>query len=205
MKKIILSLFVALLFSTNVNADTNLDKEVKKIRFAVTNIAHMDIDKKAAYDELLTKTDGLIKEYPQNNTLKTWKATALSSQAKFLGLSALSNVKKARKILEEVVKNDKLKNDATAYYMLGILYYKAPAWPVAFGNDKKSKKYFDQAFAIEDNLDTNFRYGEFLLNQGDEKEALIYLKKAASFKNRENRKEDELKKRDINNLISEIK
>jgi tetratricopeptide (TPR) repeat protein len=205
MKKIILILVVGLFFVDISYADTNVNDEIKHIRFEVTNIAHSNLDKKQAYDLLLAKADNLIKEFPENDSFKIWKATILSSQAKFLGLSALSNVKEARKILEKAVANDKLKTNATAYYMLGILYYKAPAWPVAFGNDKTSKKYFMEALKIEDNMDTNFRYGEFLINQGETKEALKYLEKALSFQNRKDRKEDELKRKDINNLISEIK
>lgn len=203
MKKFMLILFISFFVVNNANA--NLSEEIKNIRFEVTNIAHSDFDKKVAYDELIKRTDNLIKKFPENDTLKIWKATMFSSQAKFLGLSALSNVKEARKILEKVVENDKLKNDATAYYMLGILYYKAPSWPIAFGDDKKSKEYFLEALKIEDNIDTNYRYGEFFINQGNKKEALKYLEKALSFENRKDRKEDELKRKDINKLISVIK
>jgi len=205
MRKIILIALASLFLANHANAKLNLDNEISKIRFDVTNIAHSDLDKEKAYNDILAKTNLLLKQLPDNDELKVWKATILSSQAKFLGLSALSNVKQAKKLLENAIKNDRLKEDPTAYYMLGILYYKAPVWPVAFGNDKKAKNYFMQALKISDNIDTNYRYGEFLIDQGKKDEALIYLRKAVSFENRENRKEDELKKLDIRKLIFEIK
>ena len=50
----------------------------------------------------------------------------------------------------------------SAYTSLGTLYFKAPSWPISFGDDKKAEVMLKQALAINpDGIDSNFFYAEF--------------------------------------------
>lgn len=67
----------------------------------------------------------------------------------------------------------------SAYTSLGSLYYKAPAWPISFGDNKKAESNLKQAITLNpDGIDPNFFYGEFLFEQGQMSKAKTVLQHA---------------------------
>lgn len=186
------------------------DEEIAQIRYNVTAIEHIyskndNAGKTRAYEELIKKADKLVVQYPDRAEPYVWEGIALSAQAKYKGIGAISNVNTAKALLEKSVKINPDASGAAGLNALGMLYYKVPAWPVSFGNDKKAQEYFHRALSISSNLDTNYRYGEFLLEESKTKEGLSYLNKALNFPLRSGRKEDPLKKEDIKKLIEKYK
>jgi WS/DGAT/MGAT family acyltransferase len=58
--------------------------------------------------------------------------------------------------------------DAGAPTSLGVLYYRVPSFPVAFGDKAKARHLLEQATtAAPDGLDAWYFYGDFLLAQGE--------------------------------------
>ena len=86
---------------------------------------------------------------------------------------------RARSAALAAAKIDDTALDAGAYTALGVLYYKVPGWPIGFGNDKTAKAYLDKALALAPQaMDTNYFYGDFMIEQGDKERARAYLEKA---------------------------
>ena len=189
----------------NAYTQNTLDNNIAEIRYQVTAIEHRDCDKIAEFQKLIEQTDNLIKNNPNDSISYTWKGIALSAQAKHKGISALANAKQAKELLEKAIAMDANSVDPTAHNALGMLYYKVPGWPIGFGDDDKAQEFFKKAMAISSNIDTNYRFGEFLFHQGKKEEALQYLKKAYDLPNREGRREDSLKKEEILVLIESAK
>jgi Tfp pilus assembly protein PilF len=69
--------------------------------------------------------------------------------------------------------------DASAYVTLGNLYHRVPPWPISYGDDEIAKHYLEMALMLYPNaVDTNYFYGDFLLDDGEYEKALPYLEKA---------------------------
>lgn len=95
------------------------------------------------------------------------------------GLGALSLVEKARDLLLEAEKIDGKALNGSVYTSLGSLYYQVPGWPVGFGDDAKARDFLQKSLAINpDGIDPNYFFGDFLIDQGEYKEAVAYLEKA---------------------------
>lgn len=206
--KLVFVVLALMLINTKIYANDgkNLENEILYIRYNVTAIEHnYSVNNKAAktkaYGNLIEKADKLIADYPNAAEPYLWKAISLSGQAKYKGATALANVKSAKSLLEKSISINPKASNAAAYNTLGILYHKVPAWPVAYGDDAKAEAYFQKALSISSNLDTNYRYGEFLIDTNAQNKGISYLKKALAFPDRPNRKEDSLKKEDIKALL----
>lgn len=214
MKKLLTFFIVFIIaFTINTNSyadDSTLNSELSDIRYQVTAIEHIysENDKKLKiqeYEKLIKRADNLIQKFPNRAEPYIWKGICLSAQAKHKGIGALSNVKNAKYHLEASLYMDPSASDAAASNALGMLYYKVPPFPISFRDNEKAEEYFKQALSISSNLDTNYRYGEFLLKQGRKEEGIKHLTKALSFPDRAGRKEDVLKKEEIKNLLDKYR
>jgi Tfp pilus assembly protein PilF len=88
-------------------------------------------------------------------------------------------VKAAKGHLEAAMDIDDMALQGSAYTSLGALYYQVPGWPVGFGSDKKAQKMLDKAGTINpDGLDSNYFYGDFLVQQKKYNAARERLNKA---------------------------
>jgi tetratricopeptide (TPR) repeat protein len=95
------------------------------------------------------------------------------------GFSALTKVKQARKLLRRAIDIDPRAMEGSAYVTLGNLYYRLPGWPISFGDNDVARQYLQVALKLfPDALDANYFYGDFLLNQGEYEQAIIYLERA---------------------------
>lgn len=117
---------------------------------------------------------------PSRPEAKIWEGIILSTDAGIVkGMSALGKVEKAKELFEAALKQDPHALDGSAYTSLGSLYYQVPGWPLAFGDDEKAEINLKQALQINpDGIDSNYFYGDFLLQDGRYEEAQVYLERA---------------------------
>jgi len=186
--------------------DTSLDNAITSLRYEITAIPHRIRDNTGrvrAYGELVNISTGLIESYPDRSEPLTWKGIALSARARERGmsLSSLGDISQAKALLEKSIAMGPEASDGAATNALAMLYAKAPGWPLSFGNRRKAEELFEKALKISSNLDTNYRYGEFLIESGRQPDGLKHLKQALAFSGRPGRGEETLKKEEIENLI----
>ncbi|SMG66942.1 TPR repeat-containing protein [methanotrophic bacterial endosymbiont of Bathymodiolus sp.] len=92
---------------------------------------------------------------------------------------ALGLVKQAKTLLAKAIDINPEARGGSALVTLGILYYKVPGWPVAFGDDDQAETYLRKALKVNpDGVTSNYFYAEFLLEQGKEDQAVSYLNRA---------------------------
>lgn len=122
----------------------------------------------------------LSEQYPGHAEPLVWQAIIESTHAGVSGaFSALSRVKHARELLEQAEKLNPQALQGSIYTSLGCLYYQAPGWPLAFGDDDKAEVYLKKALAINPTgIDPNYFYGDFLRRQDRYAESVTYLEKA---------------------------
>ena len=118
--------------------------------------------------------------YPNRPEVLIWHGIILSTDAGIVkGMSALGKVKKAKGLFETALRIDPTALDGSAYTSLGSLYYQVPGWPIGFGDNDKAEKNLKQALSLNPNgIDSNFFYGDFLLQNGRYDEAKAYLERA---------------------------
>jgi tetratricopeptide (TPR) repeat protein len=135
-----------------------------------------------AYLRLLDKTLDLSRRYPGNAEPIFWQAVVKATYADHQdALSALKTIHEARDLLVKAIAINPETMEGSAYVTLGTLYYLAPKWPIAFGDDNEAEKMFQSALKINpDGIDTNYFYGEFLLSIDNPKDAVKYLERAAN-------------------------
>lgn len=133
---------------------------------------------KQTYPSLLLQAEELVKRYPKAAEPKIWQATIIATNAAFdPPLTALSNLEKAKILLEEAIKLNPNALDGAAYVTLGTLYYMLPGWPVSFGDDDTAEQYLKTSLKINPNgIDANYFYADFLLRQDRTEEAEDYFK-----------------------------
>jgi tetratricopeptide (TPR) repeat protein len=122
----------------------------------------------------------LSARYPDRAEAHAWEGIVLSTYAGEVGaMSAMKYAKAARAALEKAEKLDATALDGGVYASLGALYSKVPGGLIGFGDDKLAARYFEKALAVDaDNIDNNFFYGEFLLDQGQYARARTALEHA---------------------------
>jgi tetratricopeptide (TPR) repeat protein len=157
---------------------------------------------------LVVKADVALNNNPTSADILIWRGIIKSSFAGVKGgLGALSLIKESKQDLEKALDiNDKALS-GSAYTSLGVLYFKAPGWPISFGDDKEAEKLLQTALQInQDGIDSNFFYAEFLRDQGDLVNAKVYLEKAKRAPARSNRPvADKGRQEDIAKALLEVK
>lgn len=120
--------------------------------------------------------------FPDKPGPKIWQATILSTHASIVrGMSVLGKVKQAKSIFEKALRQDETALDGQAHTILGSLYYQVPGWPIAFGNHKKAEDHLKRALEINpDNIDANYFYGDFLMEEKRYDAARKHLEKAVN-------------------------
>jgi tetratricopeptide (TPR) repeat protein len=134
----------------------------------------------AEFASLAEKADALVKAYPRDADVLTWAGIIHSTYAGAKGgLGALSEVKKARVLLEDAIAVDPSASQGAAYTSLGSLYYQVPGWPVSFGNDDMANRLLKKGLVADvTGIDANYFYGDFLLHDKQYDKALDYLQRA---------------------------
>ncbi len=132
------------------------------------------------FETLLPRVHALVERYPQEAEPLVMEAYVLCTYAAAeFSLSSLSKVARARDLLIKSIAINPKAMDGSAYVTLGNLYYRLPGWPISYGDDNLARKYLEAALKLfPEALDTNYFYGDFLMDQGEFKQALPYLEKA---------------------------
>lgn len=128
-------------------------------------------------------------KYPDKAEPKIWEGIILSTEGGITkSISSLSKVRKAKELFETSLKQDSNALQGSAHTSLGSLYYQVPGWPVAFGDDDLAEEHLKHALQMNpDGIDPNYFYGDFLLQDGQYKQAQIYLNKALAAPDRPGR------------------
>ena len=165
---------VALCFQAGTvwTAESAFDAELSAIQheFDVANFeTTAKRDRKAAFDALVEHAAAFSDKYPDRAEAAAWHGIVLSTYAG--EVSAMSAMKYAKAALAALLEAERLNPaslDGGVYASLGALYSKVPGGFIGFGDDELAAEYFAKALEIDpDNIDSNFFYGEFLIDQGD--------------------------------------
>ena len=132
------------------------------------------------FAELVKTAQAAAKAHPSDARYLIWEGIIRATYAGSVGgLDALDEVEAAKTLFEQALKQDEKALDGSAYTSLGSLYYQVPGWPIGFGSDKKAREYLLKGLAVNpDGIDSNYFYGDFLLQQKDYKKAVEVLEKA---------------------------
>lgn len=136
--------------------------------------------KSAAFEALAADAGQALAQEPDDAPLLIWRGIILSSWAGADGgLGALSKVKEAKSLFEHALQVDPQALQGSAYTSLGALYYQVPGWPIGFGDDKQAEALLKQALALNpDGIDSNYFWGDYLIDQKRYAEARAALLKA---------------------------
>ncbi|MCZ8252263.1 MAG: hypothetical protein O9318_07320 [Hylemonella sp.] len=137
-----------------------------------------------------------------------WEGIIVSSLAgEKGGLGALGLVKQAKALYEQAIAIDGQVLDGSAYGSLGVLYYKVPGWPIAFGSKAKAEDMLKKALAINPaGIDPNFFYGEFLIENDRTAEGVSHLERALQAPARPGRPlADAGRREEIRALLAKVK
>lgn len=180
MKRLTMSVASLLfLFSVVAHADEGLLPIQHK--WAEINYSEADSEQKVeALLALASDVENRIKAHPQRANEYTWLGIIQSTTAGVKGgIGALKYAKAAKKSFEKAMSIDESALQGSAMVSLGVLYHKVPGWPIGFGSDKKAKALMTQGLALNaDGIDPNFFYAEFLFDEGEYKQAMVYLERA---------------------------
>lgn len=178
---ILVNLMILITLSTVAFADS-ADAEVEKLRqgWAVAKYQTSKDHQLPAYEKLIEEAKQANEKYPRNPKIMVWYATILSSySANKGGMSVLPDVKKARELLEEAVQMDPNVENGFGEGVLGALYARVPSWPIAFGSKQKARQHLERAVQIDPKgSDSNYYFGDFLVDVGDYQNARSHLETA---------------------------
>jgi tetratricopeptide (TPR) repeat protein len=137
-------------------------------------------ERKRAFGELVESAADFSARYSSRVEAVAWNGIVLSTYAgEVSALSAMKYAKAARTALHDAEAMAPMALDGGIYASLGALYSKVPGGMVGFGDDELAASYFAKALEIDpDNIDSNFFYGEFLIEQEQYDRAITVLQRA---------------------------
>ena len=132
------------------------------------------------YRQLLERVRSLKRQHPGRAEPLIVEAIILCTySAAALGLDTLELLEQARDLLQQAIAIDPPALEGAAYVTLGNLYRRLPGWPVLYGDKKLAKQYLESGLKLYPNgIDTNYFYGDWLLEEGQTEQARTYLEKA---------------------------
>lgn len=201
-----LAILFALICGDAFAADMN--DSIKKIQDDWANAKYNSKDKKeiiAGLEACAKEAHELSSAFPQNAEPVIWEGICLSSQGEYLKMTALPKVKAAKALFEKALTiNDKALSGAP-YTNLGVLYHRVPGWPIGFGDKKKAEENFKKAMEIApENIDANYFYAMFLIDQDRLDEAKQHLETAAKAPGRNRPLADAKRKEEIAAALKKI-
>lgn len=127
----------------------------------------------AEMEKVGAEADALLASHPNRVEARIWDGILKSEQASMASaFSALSLAKEAKALLETAAAADPVALDAGAPTSLGVLYYRVPGFPIAFGDTKKAGALLEQATVSAPNgLDAWYFYGDYLMTEGEKDKA----------------------------------
>ncbi|MBM4202020.1 MAG: hypothetical protein FJ189_12150 [Gammaproteobacteria bacterium] len=139
-----------------------------------------DSTKAKRLEDLLVRARALKAAFPGRAEPMIVMAVVLCSLAGVdWGLDSLSRVEQARQLLAQAIDLDPRAMEGAAYIALGNLYWRMPGWPISFGDDQRAKQYLANAvFLFPTAIDSNFFMADFLIDQGEYRQARPFLEQA---------------------------
>lgn len=165
-------------------------------------------DRIKRFELLAEKAHQVSSSYAGRSEPLVWEGIIVSSLAgEKGGLGALGLVKQAKTLYEQAIAIDGQVLDGSAYGSLGVLYYKVPGWPIAFGSKAKAEEMLKKALAINPaGIDPNFFYGEFLIENDRQAEGVAFLERALQAPPRPTRQiADTGRREEIRTLLARVK
>lgn len=160
-------------------ADEAADIQKLQTRWAEIKYQTPEAEQEKAFVTLVAEAEQLSAANTSAPYL-IWEAIIRSTYAGAKGgLGALDQVKQSKKLLEQAIKIDAAAMNGSAYTSLGSLYYQVPGWPVGFGDGKKAKEMLLKGLSYNpDGIDSNYFYGDYLLEQKQYQQAVVAFEKA---------------------------
>ncbi len=175
----------SLLFSLSASADSMQDR-VSKIEesWIDTTVVASTPERKNIFLRLAEDISDVVTAFPSQAEPLILKSAILLTMAEDASsFVALGLVKQAKILLSKAIDLDPEAREGSALVTMGVLYYKVPGWPIAFGDNDEAEVYLRKALEVNPNgVASNYFYAEFLLEQGKNKQALSYLNKAIGAK-----------------------
>lgn len=133
------------------------------------------------YQALLPKVRALKAQYPGRAEPLIVEAIVLcTTSAADLGLDTLELLEESRRLLQKAIDIQPSALDGAAFVTLGNLYRRLPGWPVLYGDKELARRTFETGLRLFPNgIDTNYFYGDFLLEAGETEKAKPYLEHAS--------------------------
>lgn len=187
--------------------------EAGDIGFLQTRWAEIKYDlpekqQEAEFASLVEQAKAMREAHPAEASYLIWEGIVRSTYAGAKGgLGALSEAKQAKLLFEDAIKLDPAALDGSAYTSLGSLYYQVPGWPVGFGDDDEADRMLKKGLELNpDGIDSNFFYGDYLLEEKKYPQALAAFEKALQAPARPGRESaDSGRRTEINARIVEVK
>ena len=176
-------IFAALPMTISFAADAQFDEELISIQreWAAANYSSArNSNRREAFEALVEHSADFAERYSSEVEAIAWDGIILSTYAgEVSAFSAMKYARAARERLHQAEAMDGTALSGGVYASLGALYSKVPGGIMGFGDDEIAEDYFKKALTIDAaNIDSNYFYGEFLLDQGRADEALLYLARA---------------------------
>jgi len=169
-----------LLFNAQGRAAMNGDVLALQKRWAEVRYQLPEKQRKDAYKSLAKQADGVVTAQPDSAEAHIWSGIIYSTWAGESGpFGAMKRVKHARKELERAIAIDPNAMDGAAYTSLGSLLYQIPG--IMGGDDELAEKNLRKGLEMnQKDIDANYFYAAFLVDQKRYQEAESYLKAAAA-------------------------
>ncbi|GAB4269599.1 MAG: hypothetical protein Kow0065_19640 [Methylomicrobium sp.] len=160
----------------------NLERDLQAIESEWASIyyASANSDKESAYAELFKKVKALSQDKPDSAELVFWQGTIIASKAEHQnGIEALAAIHKARDLLAKAVELKPDVLEGSALITLGTLYFLAPPWPIAFGDNQQAEKLLKRGLEVNPaSIEGNYYYAQLLLSHEQTETAIEYFQRA---------------------------
>ncbi len=210
MKRLLIAISVLVLGanSLSLRADEATDIKQLQTRWAEIKYQLAETQREKAFETLVAEAEKLRSANPGKPAYLIWEGIIRSTYAGAKGgLGALDQVKQAKKLFEQSISIAPDALAGSAYTSLGSLYYQVPGWPVGFGDDKKAREMLLKGLSYNpDGIDSNYFYGDFLLDQKQYAQAVTSLEKALQAPARPGRESaDTGRKQEIESALAQAK
>jgi tetratricopeptide (TPR) repeat protein len=137
-------------------------------------------EREKRFEALAARAHQVSERFAGRSEPLVWEGIVLSSWAgEKGGIGALGLVKKAKALYENAIQIDGNALDGSAFNSLGVLYYKVPGWPIAFGDKAKAGELLQRALSVNPTgIDANYFFGEYLVETKKPEQAVAYLERA---------------------------